>query len=231
MTPDVKGLLFGASQAEPSATGTGHVGRHTADSPFAVLLASAAPGRAARVGQPAAGAAEAAAMPSLALDVRAAARGRPDASAAGLAAAPTVNPATPAAAQAPGGATPAPAALTRFLGTASQDLEARAGGHSSSSEEAQAATESSRLPVPAPVPAPAGTGVILPTIQAAPPQAPQRRPLPAQQAPAGLATVTGDLAGAARRAPSAPAQAGAGSSAATHGSTTSATRPSRPTAA
>jgi hypothetical protein len=71
MTPDVKGLLLGAVQAAPRSSAATQLGRRTADSPFAVLLASAASGRGAR-GAPLAGVLDGASPQRPALDVRAA---------------------------------------------------------------------------------------------------------------------------------------------------------------
>lgn len=181
MTLDVKGLLPGAAQPEP---GAGHppVGRRTADSPFAVLLASAAPGRAARAGTPApirppsldvrAAMAQAIAVPGAAdpgLEIavlRHHARGAaPRTPAAELPQADGDVTALPDVVPSADGAAPAPPALEEPFGTPRAHLEPRLAGEGKEpelSEEAQEVTESSLLASPAPIPAPAGTGVPLP---------------------------------------------------------------------
>jgi flagellar hook-length control protein FliK len=184
VTPDVKGLPPGAGRAEPAPLAGRHLGRRTADSPFAVLLASTA-ARAER------GAPDAPATASPALDLAtlatqgkaqarpAAAPDRPRATRpaakgteqearsrqAPLQEAGTRRPAARGRVDAiPSSPAPAPAALVELFGTPATGLEGAA-AHRDASEEAQEATERSLPTAPAPVSARPGADVILPPPQ------------------------------------------------------------------
>jgi hypothetical protein len=181
MTPDVKGLLFGAEQVAPHGAGGARQGQAQADSPFSLLLASAAPGRAAGEEQPVPGAPG---QPAKArtLDVRAAmaasagAAPRSQAPRRGAATAvqptsveatpSTVHPASSPTAQAGlaplGGPTASLPALEGTIGTQRAGLEGEGSVHHQVSEHELEVVESRLQPAPAPFPAQAGSGVIPP---------------------------------------------------------------------